>query len=66
MTNVQVRFADALQRSRCQCWSALGLCGWNRQATLCNGISVIFRLRQRDQQDEVINRFRSERGKLLL
>ena len=46
MTNVQIRFADALQRSRCQCWSALGLSGWIRQATLCNGISVIFHLRQ--------------------
>ena len=47
MTNVQIRFADALQRSRCQCWSTLGLRGWIRQATLCNGISVIFHLRQR-------------------
>ena len=42
MTNVQIRFVDALQRSRYQCWSVLGFRGWIRQATLCNGISEIF------------------------
>ena len=34
---------------------SLGLCGWIRQAALCNGISVIFHVRQRAAGSIVVN-----------